>query len=293
MPTQTPYLPITPDEIAEEAFQAYQAGATIAHVHIRDPKTGMPSTDVEIWKETLAKIKEKCDIIVQPTTGGGGPGFTIEKRMAVVGNFEPEMCSFNVESMNMTFPFSLTSKPWQEWEKMYIKGSFDNVFKNSFQDIQAGAALIKKSNTKPSCEIFGTNGLYNLYYAVKQGWVESPPHIEMALGALGGTWCRAQELLHLQTEALRLFGEGNFTWSVVGIGYPGQFQMAALALMQGGNVRVGIEDNIRIRADQLAKSNAELVKEVVKLGEILDRIPTTVAETREILGLKGSKLTKI
>ena len=287
-PSQTPYLPITPDQIADEAYKAYKAGAAIVHVHVRDPETAIPTADLNIWRETLTKIKEKCDVVICVTTGGG-PGMTAEERIAVVPEFEPEMCSFDIESMNFgLFPLVDRIKEWKfPWEKPVIEMSKDFVFKNTFADLEIFAKAMREHNVKPEVEIYGTNGLYNTGFLLRTGQLDLPVHIQYVLGVLGGTYSTPYELVHLQTETHRILGPDNYTWSVIGIGYPAEFRLGAVAMTMGGHVRVGLEDNIFIRRRVLAKSNAELVEKIRRIAEDLGREIATSDEARQMLNLKG------
>lgn len=286
-PTQYPYLPITPGQIADAAHGAYEAGASIVHVHARNPENGEPTADLDVWREIVTKIKERCDVIICITTGGA-PGMSVKERIAVVPEFQPEMCSFNMESMNFSVYPLLNRYDWKHaWEKEAIESSHNVIAENTFRDLEYFAKTIKEHDVKPECEIYGSNGLYNTRYLYRQGLIDSPIHLQFVLGVLGGTGAYPQELVHLQTESLRMFGPNNTTWSVVGVGYPRQFQMAALSISMGGHIRVGVEDNIFVRYMKYAKSNAELVKEVIKIAEIFNREVATLDETREIFGLKG------
>jgi len=287
-PSQTPYLPITPDQIADEAFKAYKAVAAVVHLHVRNPETGMPTADLNVWRETLTKIKEKCDVVICVTTGGGA-GMTAEERIAVVPEFEPEMCSFDIETMNFSmFPLVDRIKEWKfPWEKPMIEMSKDFVFKNTFADLEVFAKAMKEHNVKPEIEIYGTNGLYNTGFLIRTGQLNLPVHIQYVLGVLGGTHSTPYELIHLQTETHRMFGPDNYTWSVIGIGYPSEFYLGAVAITMGGHVRVGLEDNIYIRYRELAKSNAELVEKIRKIAELFERKIATPDDARQMLELKG------
>jgi len=286
-PTQYPYLPITPDQIADAAYGACEAGASIVHVHARDPETGEPTADLGVWREIVTKIRDRCDAVICITTGGA-PGMTVEERIAVVPEFEPEMCSFNMESMNFSLRPLLGRYDWKhDWERESIESSHRVIAENTFEDLEFFAETIRRHGAKPECEVYGSNGLYNTRYLVRQGFIDMPVHVQFVLGVLGGTGAYPQELVHLQTEALRMFGHDNYTWSVIGVGYPRQFQMAALSIAMGGHVRVGVEDNIFVRHMRYARSNAELVSEVVKIAEVFNREIATPDEARKMLGLKG------
>lgn len=287
-PSQTPFLPITPDEIAEEAYKAFKAGAAIVHVHAREPKTGKPTSNLETWRSILTKIKEKCEVICSVTTGGALQ-MTAEERISVVPEFKPEMCSFNTESMNFgLFHIVDRIKKWKhDWEKPMMEMTKRCVFENSFQDLEVFAKTMKKYNVKPECEIYGPNGLYTTGFLVRQGLLDLPVHLQFVLGVLGGTGANPYELINLQTQAQRMFTQKNYTWSVIGVGYPSQFVMGALSIALDGHVRVGLEDNIYIRHRTLAKSNAELVKEIRRIAGIFGREIATPDEARKILNLKG------
>ena len=171
-PSQTPYIPCTPDEIAEEAYNAYKTGATIIHVHARD-ESGKPTSDLKIWREILTKIKDKCDVVICVTTGGA-LGMTAQERISVVPEFEPELCSFNTESMNFgLFHIVDRVKEWKyDWEKPMMVATKRLVYQNSFQDLEVFAKTIKKHNVKPECEVYGTNGLHTVRFLVKEGLIE-------------------------------------------------------------------------------------------------------------------------
>ncbi|MBS7268977.1 MAG: 3-keto-5-aminohexanoate cleavage protein [Candidatus Freyarchaeota archaeon] len=287
-PSQTPYLPITPDQISDEAKKACDAGAAVVHVHVRDPKTGMPTADLGVWRETLTKIKSKTDVVVCCTTGGGA-GMTPEQRISVVPEFKPEMCSFNVESMNFAvFPIAERIKEWKyPWEKPVVEMSKGLIFQNSFKDLEVFAKTMYENNVKPELEIYSTSGIWNAGAMLRFGWLKFPLHMQFVLGVLGGTGNTPWELIHFYDEAARLFGAQNFTWSVIGIGYPREFHLGAMSAIMGGHIRVGLEDNIYIGHRELAKSNAELVAKMVRIVNELGRDVASPDEARKMLGLKG------
>jgi uncharacterized protein (DUF849 family) len=295
LPSQTPYLPITPEEIAQSAYEAYKVGAAICHIHVRNPKTGEPSGDLEIWQETLIKIKEKTngDMIICPTTGGC-IGMTPQDRLNVITEFSPEIASFTPESVS-TGLFKVKDRyEWKyDWETPYLDDSYSSTFANSFQNIELFAKTMMANGTKPECEFFGSSGLYNTRYLLREGLLKPPVHMQFVLGSLGGTGGYAWEVLNFQSTAMRLFGNDNFTWSLIGVGYPKEFELGALAISLGGHVRVGLEDNIYIRKGVHAKTNAELVETIVTLADIFGREVATPTDARRILGLKGMENTKI
>ena len=294
LPSQTPYLPITPDEISDEAKKACDAGAAIVHVHVRDPKTGMPTADLGVWRETLEKIKAKTDVVVC-CTAGGGAGMTPEQRIAVAPESKPEMCSFNVESMNFPiFPLAERIKEWKyDWEKGLVEWSKGMVFQNTFKDLELFVKTMYENDVKPELEIYSTSGIWNTAAMLRFGWLKFPLHMQFVLGILGGTGNTPMEQMHFYNEASRLFGTENFTWSVIGIGYSREFHLGAMAAIMGGHIRVGMEDNIYVGYDPvkkeriLAKSNAELVEKMVRIVNELGRDVASPDEARKMLGLKG------
>jgi uncharacterized protein (DUF849 family) len=213
---------------------------------------------------------------------------TVEERAAVVPLFRPEMCSFNMGSINFALhPALATIKEFKyPWEKQYLEMSRDFVFKNSFKDLEYLGPMTQENQTKPELEVYDVGHLYNLDYLLRTGVMNLPVHMQFVMGVLGGIRGTPEDLTYLLTRATVLFGERNFTWSVIGVG-AAEINLSTMAIHMGGHVRVGLEDNIYIRKGVLAKSNAELVEKIVGLAETLDRPVATPDETRRILGLKG------
>jgi uncharacterized protein (DUF849 family) len=283
VPGQSAAIPITPEQIVDAAVDAHAAGAAIVHIHVRDPETGKPSADLGLFKEVLAGIGERCDAIVQPTTGGG-VGMTIEERARVVTECRPEMATFNCGSFNFGI-FKVRARPeMAPWEVEYLEGTRDYVFRNTFADIERLAELFREAGTKPEFEVYDVGHLYNLSHLAEQGLLDFPIHVQMVLGVLGANAATIEQLVHMRQTAVSLFGE-TFTWSAAGVGYPAEFHLAAAALMMGGHVRVGLEDNLRVALDRRAASNAELVEKVMTLAGLLDRTPASAGEAREMLGI--------
>jgi uncharacterized protein (DUF849 family) len=283
VPGQSAAIPITPEQIVDDAVGAHAAGAAIIHVHVRDPETGKPSADLGLFKEVLAGIGERCDAIVQPTTGGG-VGMTIEERARVVTDCRPEMATFNCGSFNFGI-FKVRARPeMAPWEVEYLEGTRDYVFRNTFADIERLAELFRDVGTKPEFEVYDAGHLYNLSHLADQGLLDFPIHVQFVLGVLGANAATIEQLVHMHRTAASLFGE-RFTWSAAGVGYPAEFHLAAAALMMGGHVRVGLEDNLRVALDRRAASNAELVEKVKTLAGLLDRTPASAVEAREMLGI--------
>jgi uncharacterized protein (DUF849 family) len=285
VPGQSPAIPVTVEEIVDSGVAAHEAGAAIVHVHVRDPETGKPSADLGLFEEVIAGIRDRCNAIVQPTTGGG-VGMTIEERARVLGACRPELASFNVGSFNFGI-FQVRHRPEMEpWEIDYLESTREYVFRNTFADTYRLAELFREAGTKPELETYDVGHLYNVAHLLDQGLLDPPLHIQFVLGVLGANAATLEQLLHMRRTATELFGAGTYTWSAAGVGYPGEFHLAATALMLGGHVRVGLEDNLRLDLERRAGSNAELVEKAMALAPLLDREPATADEARAILGLQ-------
>lgn len=292
VPSQTPYLPISPSEIADEAVRSAEAGAAVVHVHARDPETGEPSSDLDLFEKILSSIKERTDAIIVPTTGGNA-SMSLEERLRVIPRFKPEMATFNMGSMNYATHFVVESFDKRgkifkyDWERPYLESTKDAVFKNTFLDLDYIIGLMYESEVKPECEIYDLGMIYNASYLVRKNIILKPLQIQFVLGVLGGAKADLGVLQYLKSVCDEEFGKNEYTWSVIGAGYPQEFQLAALAVLLGGNIRVGMEDNLKIGKDQYAKSNAELVEKAVKIIRVLDREIASPDDARRILGLKG------
>ncbi len=288
--TQTPYLPITPEQIADEAVRSAQAGAACVHIHARNPKDGSPSVDLEIYKNIITRIKDRSNVVIGITTGGGS-GFDTKERLKVVPLFKPELASCNMGSV------SLSARPIAErykdedykynWEKSYLQMMDDFVLKNTFADLEIFMQTMKENGTKPEHEVYDVSHIYNTAYFFRKGLIAPPLWIQFVTGALGSIGATPEDVIHMKNTADRLFGPNNYQWSVIGVGFPAEFRIATLAIMMGGHVRVGFEDNIFLRRGVLAKSNAEIVEKVVRIAQELDREIATPDEARMILRLKG------
>lgn len=289
VPSLTPYLPITTEQIADSAIDAADASAAIVHIHARRPEDGYPSSDPKLFREILARIKEKSDVVVCITTGGSVL-MTVEERAATIPIFKPEMCSFNLGSINFALHTALpTIKEFRyPWEKEYLEMSKDFVFKNTFKDFEYLCEVIKENETKPELEIYDVGHLYNLDYLVRNKMLSPPFHLQFVMGVLGAIRGIPEDLTYLKTKSENLFGKENFTWSVIGVG-AAEINLSTMAIHMGGHVRVGLEDNIYIKKGVLAKSNAQLVEKVVQLAGILNRDVAAPDDARRILGLKGKE----
>lgn len=286
VPAQSKAIPITVEGIVEEGVRAAKAGASVLHIHVRDEKTGRPVADLGLFEAVLSKLSQRTNAVLQPTTGGGR-GMTIEERGAVL-RLRPEMATYNAGSFNFgIFPVARRNLPFQDWERDYLEGTRDYIFKNTFSDMTYMAGLMAEAQTRPEIEIYDVGQLFNLRQLTSDGALTPPFNLQFVLGVLGANAAEPDQLIHMLRTAERLFGQNTFTWSAAGVGYPAEFNMAAMALMLGGNVRVGLEDNLRTRRNTRATSNADLVEKVVELAALFDRRPATPAQARERLGLKG------
>jgi uncharacterized protein (DUF849 family) len=283
VPTQSSAIPITPEQIIDSAVGAHEAGATLVHIHVREPETGKPSSDLGLFREVLSGIKERCDVIIQPTTGGG-QGMTIEERAAVLTEFRPEMATFNAGSINFAlFPIGERDADWADWEREYLEDTRGYVFRNTFADMEKICGMVREAEVKPELEAYDVGHLYNIKHLLDRGLLDKPVHIQFVLGA---NQPEIEQATHMLRTARGLFGE-DFTWSAAGVGYPEEYHLAALGIMMGGQLRVGLEDNLRVTRRKRAESNAELVEKAVQLAALFDREPATPAEAREFFGLKG------
>lgn len=287
IPSLTPYLPLTPKQIADSAVEAAQVGAAIVHIHARRPEDGFPSSDPEHFRQILTRIKAKSDVVICITTGGSVL-MTIEERAATIPIFKPEMCSFNLGSINFALhpPLRMIKEFKYPWEKRYLEMSKDFIFKNTFKDFEYLCAVTKENDTKPELEIYDVGHLYNLDYLVQEKMISPPLHLQFVMGVLGAIRGTPEDLTYLKTRTEVLFGKDNFTWSIIGVG-AAEINLSTMAIHMGGHVRVGLEDNIHIKRGVLAKSNAELVEKTVQLADILNREVATPDDARMILGLKG------
>lgn len=289
-PTMSPYLPITPDQIAEEAVRACDAGAAVVHIHVRDPQTGRPVPDLELFREVVGKIKSRSRVVMCLTTGGG-LGMTTEQRVAVVPAFEPELASFNTGSVNFAlFPLVEKIKEFKyPWEKAYLEASEDYIFPNTFKTLREFCVIFSRHGTKPELEVYDTGMINNIAYLINKGYLQKPVYLQFVLGILGGIPATVENLVFLYETARKAIGD--FVWSVCTAGR-NQLNMGAVALAMGGNARVGLEDALYAGPGKLAKSNAEQVEKIVRIAKELGLEPATPDEARQILGLKGYETVK-
>ena len=285
-PVMSPHLPITPRQLIDDIMSVYEAGGAVAHLHVRDPQTGRPKADQAIFKEVVTEVKRRCDIVVCATTGGS-LGETVENRAKVVSTLKPELASLNAGSMNFGL-FHLVPKfagAWKyDWEESYLAGTEDVIFPNTFYTIRQFTELMARYATKPEFEVYDVGMINNLAYLIRAGHIQTPVYLQFVLGILGGIPATVENLVFLVQTARQQIGD--FEWSVCAAGR-GQFAMTTHALLMGGHVRVGLEDNLYIEKGVLATSSGEQVAKIRRIATELDVETATPAEARQILGLKG------
>ena len=287
-PTMSPHLPITPSEIATASIEAAEAGASIIHLHARDPETGKPDPRPEIFKQFLQIIKQSSDAVVNISTGGQ-LGMSMDERLAAALSAKPEMASLNMGSMNFgLFPMLEKYKEFKhDWEQPFLEMTRDFIFPNTFATIEyALKNLGEKHDTKFEFECYDLGHLYNVKWFVDQGLIKPPFFIQMVFGILGGAGADLDNLMHMHKVADRLFGAENYEWSVLAAGR-NQMPFATQSAMLGGNLRVGLEDSLFIEKGVLATSNAEQVTRIRGIIENLGLRVATPDEARERLALKG------
>ena len=285
-PSMSPHLPVTPEEIADAAVGAAEAGAAIVHLHARDPRTGKPDQSPEAFAPFLQVIKQRSDCVINLTTGGA-PYMTIEERVRPAATFKPEVASLNMGSTNFgLFPMLNRFKDFQhEWERQHLENSRNLVFKNTFQDIEYILRTCAENDTRFEFECYDISHLYNLAHFLERDLVRPPLFVQSVFGILGGIGPHPEDVQHMKRTADRLFGDA-YRWSVLGAGR-NQMPVAAMAAAMGGNVRVGLEDSLWDGPGRLAQSNAVQVRRARALIEGLGLEVATPSEAREILSLKG------
>jgi uncharacterized protein (DUF849 family) len=286
-PSMSPHLPITPGEIAEGAIAAAEAGATILHLHARDPQDGRPTPDPAVFMEFLPRIKQSTDAVVNITTGGGH-GMTVEERLAAPMRAQPEMCSLNMGSMNFgLYPALDRFKEWKyDWEPQFLESTRDFIFRNTFKDIEyILRELGEGCGTRFEFECYDVGHLYNLAHFLDRGLIQPPLFVQTIFGILGGIGADLENLVHMRRIADKLFG-ADYAWSILAAGRH-QMSFVTTGAMMGGNVRVGLEDSLYLGKGQLAESNAAQVAKIRRILEDLSLEIATPAEAREQLALKG------
>lgn len=285
VPSMSPYLPVTPQELIEEAMRAREAGAAVVHLHTRNPETGEPDASLELMREVVSGIQSRSDLICCVTTGASQL-MSLEERLAPIPDMKPELASLNAGSMNFVLADIANKIPdGFGWEKPYLTKTRGNVFANSYNDLEQYVKTMNECGTRPEFEVYDAGMINNIAYFVRAGVIREPVYLQFVMGITGGLPASVPNLLFLYETACKQLGD--FHWSVAGAGRH-QMQMAAAGLALGGNVRVGLEDNLYLTPGELAKSSGEQVAAVKQMASILGLETAEPAEVREILGLKGS-----
>jgi uncharacterized protein (DUF849 family) len=286
-PSMSKHLPITAAEIADAAIGAAEAGAAIVHLHARNPVDGLPDQSLEAFEPFLKVIKQRSDCVVNITTGGAST-MTIQERLKPVATFKPEVASLNMGSMNFgLYPMLERFKDFKhDWERPYLEGSRDRVFKNTFADIEMILTTCAENGTRFEIECYDIGHLYTLAHFVERGLVKPPFFVQSVFGILGGIGQHPEDVIHMKRTADRLFGD-SYQWSVLGAGR-NQMPIAMQSVLMGGHLRVGLEDSIWAGKGRLAESNAQQVRMAREMVEALGLEIATPAEAREILQLKGA-----
>jgi len=290
VPSLSPYLPITPEQIAVEAVAAAEAGAATVHLHARDPENGSPDMDPELFRAFCREIHEQSDTVICITTGGA-PTMTPEERMVAVRALKPELASINMGSINFgLFPMMDRIKEYKyDWEKSYLESSRDLVFKNTFYDQERIFKIMDGCGTKPELECYDVGHLYNTAYWADLGVIRPPFWIQLILGIRGAVQPSVENLVFMKNTADRLFGD-DYIFSVLATGRH-EINLGTVGVVMGGCVRVGLEDNLYVSKGELAKSNVDLV---AKIRRIITELSFDIAgpdEARQMLGLKGKDQT--
>ncbi len=286
-PTMSPHLPITPAQIADESVAAAEAGASIIHLHARDPSDGRPTPDPAVFMAFLPEIKARTDAVINITTGGGH-NMTVQERLAAPLAAQPEMCSCNMGSMNFGLYPMLGRYPTfqHDWEPAYLEASRDFIFRNTFKDIEfIFRELGEGCGTRFEFECYDVGHLYTLAHFLDRGLVKPPLFVQTIFGILGGIGADTENLVHMKRIADKLFGDA-YHWSILGAGRH-QMGLLTVGAQMGGNVRVGLEDSLYLGRGQLAASNADQVRKIRRILEELSLQVATPEETRAMLHLKG------
>jgi uncharacterized protein (DUF849 family) len=289
-PTMSPYLPITPDQIAADAVAAAEAGASILHLHARNPKDGRPTPDPDVFMQFLPAIKASTNAVINITTGGGH-NMTVQERLAAPLRAKPEMCSLNMGSMNFgLYPMLNKYSRWQyDWEPQYLEASRDFIFRNTFKDIEYILRELGEAHgTRFEFECYDVGHLYTLAHFLERGLVKPPLFVQTIFGILGGIGPHPENLTHMRAIADKLFGDA-YQWSILATGRH-QMNLITMGAIMGGNVRVGLEDSLYAGKGALAHNNAEQVRKIREILEALSLDVATPDEARRMLDLKGSVL---
>jgi uncharacterized protein (DUF849 family) len=287
-PTMSPHLPYTIDDVVNQSIDAAEAGASIIHLHARDPRDGRPTPDPDVFMQYLSRIKEKSDVVLS-VSSGGGTGMTVAQRLEGVLRAKPELATLNMGSMNYG-GFTMLDKyrgKWKfDWEEPYLEQTRRDPFLSTYADIEYMLQVVgPETGARFECEAYDTSHLYTLAYYLDRGLVKPPIFVQTIFGTMGGIGTDVDHIVQMRRTADRLLGDA-YEWSVLGAG---RFQMGVVtaAAVMGAHVRVGLEDSLYLGKGQLATSNADQVRKIRGILEALSLEIATPDEARQILGLKG------
>lgn len=286
-PSMSPHLPVTPDQIAASAIEAAEAGASILHLHARDPETGRPSSDIDVFRQFLPRIKGATDAVINLTTGGSSQ-MTVEQRLSAPAELAPEMCSLNMGSINFgLFPMKERTSDWKyDWEEPFLENTRDVVFKNTFHDIETVFRMLgDDAGARFEFECYDVGHIQTVAFYIRQKRIRAPVFLQFVMGVLGGIDASPESLMMMKETADRLLGD-NYHFSVLAAGRQ-QMTIGTMSVILGGNVRVGLEDSLMIGRGELAVSNAQQVLKIRRVLEELGYEIATPDEARAMLDLKG------
>ena len=287
-PSMSPHLPVTPDQIATSAIEAAEAGASILHLHARNPEDGRPSADIKVFRQFLPRIKNATDAVINLTTGGSSQ-MTVEQRLCAPAELAPEMCSLNMGSVNFgLFPMKDRYSGWKhDWEESFLDNTRDTVFKNTFHDIETVFRMLgEEAGARFECECYDVGHIQTIAYYLQQEQIKPPVFLQFVMGVLGGIDASPHSLMMMKDTADRLLGDG-FRFSTLAAGRQ-QMSLGTMSAILGGNVRVGLEDSLMIGRGKLATSNAQQVAKIRRVLEELGHEIATPDEVRAMLDLKGA-----
>jgi uncharacterized protein (DUF849 family) len=284
-PSMSPYLPVTPKQIIEDAVRSYEAGAAIVHIHVRDPETGLPNADQNIYREIAENIRKQCNVVMCFTTGGK-LSEPVENRVRVASNLKPELTSLNAGSLNFAlFHIKNQIKEFKyDWEEAYLDLTEDSIFPNTFKTMRQYLEIIYANGARPEFEIYDVGMINNLAFMLQKGIAKHPVYLQFVMGILGGIPATPEHLIYLVETGRKQIGDFQFSVCAAG---RAQMSMCTGSLLMGGHARVGLEDSLYLEKGVLAKSSAEQVAKIIRIGRELGIEPATPDEARRILGLKG------
>lgn len=289
VPSQTPYLPITPQEIADEAVRTAEAGCAMVHIHARNPEDGRPTSDPEVFRDIISRIESRSDVVIGITTGGGA-GMTAEERVKVVPALKPALASLNMGPVCLSMEGVLRRYEDTEfkyaWEREYLKVLSGFIQHNTFDSVEVFLNTMNQTGTRCECECYDLSHIYNVAHFVRKGLIQGRVLLQFVTGGLGTVGSAPEDILHMRNTADRLLGRESYQWSIIGAGLNYNTTVPQ-AIMLGGHARVGMEDNIFIERKVLAKSNVEFVDKVMRMAKDMGREVATPDEARAILGVGG------